>query len=376
MRYEHPKMGFRRSVLRGLLAFVCWAGPAFAEPTTEAVRMARKRFQEGVAAADLGNYEGARVAFQQAYALKPHASVLRNLGQAELKTSHFVEAARHLSLFLRDTTFGSVADREAAKKSLAQAESKVGKVTVDVDVDGADVTVDGELVGRSPLADPVYIEAGRRLLRVSKDGHTPYEQPQMLEPGRPAQVKVLLRSRVEVLPSATEAASISRTTGSSTTLPRIDDFVELSPHEGLGPPPQGLKSTPDAKPSTRAVVRVVAGALTIVSVGVAVGFGLKGSSLRAHEEDVRASLREEPGPAGSVCSLAANGAACSDLADTAERRASANKIARVGGVAAGVFALGLGATFLFWSDATSPSAKLVPHVSPTHAGLVLEGAFR
>src|SRR5258706_16032453 len=79
------------------------AGAALAEPPTEAVKMARKRFQEGVVAIDSGNYEAARVALQQAYALKPPPPGLRNLGEAELKTGPFLEAARHPSTFIRDT---------------------------------------------------------------------------------------------------------------------------------------------------------------------------------------------------------------------------------------------------------------------------------
>src|SRR5262249_39566680 len=136
----------------GALVFVPLfaAAPVLAEPSSEAVRMARKRFQEGVAAVDAGNYEGARVAFQQAYALKPHPSVLRNLAQAELMTKRYLEAARHLSTFIRDTTYGTAADREAAAKSLAQAEEQVGRVLVFVDIAGADITIDGELAGRSP----------------------------------------------------------------------------------------------------------------------------------------------------------------------------------------------------------------------------------
>src|SRR5438552_6734139 len=127
--------------LGGLALVHLLAGSALADPPSEDVKMARKRFQEGVAAVDAGNYEAARVAFQQAYALKPHPSVLRNLGQAELKTGRYLEAARHLATFIRDTSFGTPAERDIAKKALVQAEAKLSKLVVEVDVDGAEISV-------------------------------------------------------------------------------------------------------------------------------------------------------------------------------------------------------------------------------------------
>src|SRR5689334_6911414 len=93
-------------------ATLLYAAPSSAEPPSELLKTARRRFQEGVAAVDAGNYEAARLAFQQAYAIKPHPSVLRNLGQAELRTGHYLEAARHLSTFLRQTAFGSAGERD------------------------------------------------------------------------------------------------------------------------------------------------------------------------------------------------------------------------------------------------------------------------
>ena len=186
------------------------AAPSFADPPNESLKTARRRFQEGVAAVDAGNYEAARVAFQQAYALKPHPSVLRNLGQAELRTGHYLEAARHLSTFLRETTFGSAADREVVSKSLSQAEAEVAKLLVDVDVAGADITVDGEVVGRSPTPDPFYAEPGERMIRIQKDGYEPYVKSQVVEAGRTTHLKIAL----DPMRVPTVAASVSRITGS------------------------------------------------------------------------------------------------------------------------------------------------------------------
>ncbi|MET0592117.1 MAG: hypothetical protein ABW133_05420 [Polyangiaceae bacterium] len=70
MQYDHSKMAHGRLYRFLSLALVLgWTLPSAAEPAPEQIKVARKRFQEGVAAADSRNYEAARVAFQQAYAL-------------------------------------------------------------------------------------------------------------------------------------------------------------------------------------------------------------------------------------------------------------------------------------------------------------------
>ena len=208
MQYDQFKMGHGRlHCFLGFALALAVALPSAAEPATEQVKVARKRFQEGVAAADARNYEAARLAFQQAYALKPHPSVLRNLGQAELKTGHHLDAARHLSTFIRDH-LRHTGGRESAKKSLAEAETKIGKLLLEVDVAGAEITVDGEISGRSPLgADPIYVEPGQRVVRVQKDGYDLYEQTQGFEPDRVIRLKVALRPTA---PAPTEAAAVMR----------------------------------------------------------------------------------------------------------------------------------------------------------------------
>src|SRR5258706_3209992 len=225
-----------------ILLSLLWASSAWGEPTSESVRRAKELFAEGVVGADAGNYEAARVAFQQAYALKPHPSVLHNLGQSELKTGHYLEAARHLATFIRDTSFGTPAERDIAKKALVQAEAKLSKLVVEVDVDGAEISVDGEPAGRSPMGpDPAYVEPGERLVHVQKEGYPSFDQRQTFEAGRTAQLKVALRAG-EALP--TPAASVSRVNGSLSDLPTADRAP--SARDGVGPPPPGLTATSDS----------------------------------------------------------------------------------------------------------------------------------
>jgi hypothetical protein len=335
------------------------AASAPADPPTEDVKIARKRFQEGVAAVDAGNYEAARVAFRQAYALKPHPSVLRNLGQAELRTGRYLEAARHLSTFVRDTAFGTVPERDAAAKSLAQAETRVGRVLVHVDVAGADITVDGELAGRSPISDPFYAEPGDRVIRIQKEGYVTYEKTHVVEAGRATQLQVEL----ETAAVPTRAASISRVASSS----------ETEMPQSIGAPPPGLAGESDSKVGTRTLALVSTGGLALASAGVWLGFGIRGVALQNQADDVRSRIHEAYPDSGCASGVPA----CAQLRDLADRRATANGIALAGGIATGVSAAAFAAVYFFWpkSPHLVARADLLPVLSSEHAGLMLQGTY-
>ena len=123
------------------------------------VETARQRFKEGVQLYDQRQYEKARAAFLQSYTLKPHPATLLNLAQSELRAGHHADAATHFAQYLREPTV-SDAERQEVEIGFAAARSKVGEVTLTVDLDGATVLVDGQERGKSPLPDPLYLTPG------------------------------------------------------------------------------------------------------------------------------------------------------------------------------------------------------------------------
>src|SRR6266850_1224616 len=78
--------------------------PAFAQPADDpTIKAARARFQEGVGFYDKGEFENARAAFLQAYALRKHPAVLLNLAQSSLKSNHTLEASKYFQQYLRES---------------------------------------------------------------------------------------------------------------------------------------------------------------------------------------------------------------------------------------------------------------------------------
>lgn len=145
--------------------------PAAAEDDA-AVDMARQRFKEGVEFFDKKQYDKARAAFLQAYALKAHPAVLLNLAQSELRSDREAEAATHFAQYLREHSEATEDQRQAAVDGLAAAKEKVGEVKLDVSQAGADISVDGEEVGKSPLPDPLYLAPGSYTITASKGDAT------------------------------------------------------------------------------------------------------------------------------------------------------------------------------------------------------------
>ncbi|MEP7122223.1 MAG: hypothetical protein ABJE95_14985 [Byssovorax sp.] len=132
-------------------------------PANDAVtEIARQRYQEGVKDFDAGKWEEARGAFLQAYALKRSPAILLNLGLSELRAGKYYEdAGNHLQQFLRETPGASPDQRATAEKSLVEVKRHSGLLVVVIDANGADVSLDGATVGKSPLTDPVFVKPGK-----------------------------------------------------------------------------------------------------------------------------------------------------------------------------------------------------------------------
>src|SRR4051812_9872899 len=143
-----------------------------AAPDETTVTMARERFKEGVAFFDKKEYDKARVAFLQAYALKKHPAVLLNLAQSELRSGHEADAAKHFAQYLREHKDATDAERQGAETGLTASKALVAEVALEVDTVAAEVYIDGDLEGSTPLPGPIYLAPGTHELQARKDGKT------------------------------------------------------------------------------------------------------------------------------------------------------------------------------------------------------------
>ncbi len=367
--------------------------------------MARQRFQEGVKAYDAKKYDQARVAFLQAYALKHHPAVLLNLAQSELRSAHPVEAARHFAAYLRENPSAAGLERADAEKGLTEARAKVGRVAIGVNVTGADVYVDGELVGRSPLSEPVDVAPGNHAIEVKHSGHS---------------AGTTVTATVGRVVSA--ALNIEGNAPLPIVAPLPGSSAAPAPVSPLQPPPDatqpsGQAQPLEAQPSSAAIDTSTAfsgkrepflvwarhsklawggAALTGVGVVTAVGFAIaaKNNDNNANDLNDQITQRWEQNydnarvlrPDGHVCGPPAvtprYETACNSLKDGLDARDRDKTWATIGLVAAGVGVVGTTAAYFLTAkkvdDGAAPVAPptaVVPVIGPHFSGLALSASF-
>lgn len=151
-------------------------------------------FKEGIAAFDRRDFEAARVAFLQTFALKPSAAVVRrNLGLAEIYSGYYLNGARRLARVIHTTDEGTPQDRARMLESLKKAEAHLERVTVEVNVEGAQISIGGVDLGVSPLAFAWYLPPGSYDVQVSKAGFASFAATRLATAGSTEHLRISLK---------------------------------------------------------------------------------------------------------------------------------------------------------------------------------------
>lgn len=140
------------------------AAPAAASP-----KEASKHFSRGVALYNEADYRAALVEFKRAYDLAPNPSVLYNIGQTYFQLQNYAAALTTFERYLAESPAGA-AHRSEVEQSVETLRSRVGKLDVKTNVPGAEISIDDEPVGKTPLEKPLRVSIGRRKITATIDG--------------------------------------------------------------------------------------------------------------------------------------------------------------------------------------------------------------
>jgi PEGA domain len=142
---------------------------AAAQDTEASGNDAGRHFRRGVDLYTEADYAGALVEFKRAYALAPSAAALYNVGEAQYQLQDYASALKTFRRFL--TEFGPSESHHAeVERDVDVLRLRVGHVTITTVPNGAEVSVDDQPVGKTPLGEPVLVSVGRRKVIASIPG--------------------------------------------------------------------------------------------------------------------------------------------------------------------------------------------------------------
>lgn len=171
-----------RTLLPSLLLAVALSVPSVAHaepprpeaPSASAVADARRHFTRGVELYKEGDYRGTLIELRRAEALAPNYRVLFNIGQTLMVLQQYAEARDAYRSYLEKGGASVPAQRRVVvEEELKRLEARIGRVEIRVNVAGAEITIDDEVIGTAPLAAARELSAGRRKVTVSAPGHQP-----------------------------------------------------------------------------------------------------------------------------------------------------------------------------------------------------------
>ncbi|MEZ4401972.1 MAG: PEGA domain-containing protein [Kofleriaceae bacterium] len=222
-------------------------------------------------------YQRALDAYRKAFELLPNPQILFPIAVAEERLELWPEAARDFRRFMVGVPDLDEKLKADATAHFEAAKLHVGVLTLVIEPEATQVTLNGDVIGTSPLPDPLFLPAGDYTLGMTADGFQPLEETVTVEVGSESE--------------------------RTFQLPAIEVKVVLPPPPRPRPPPVEIPPAPSRVPL------YLGGALTVGLVGGATAAGLIAVGKHGTFVDTGASAatREDARVAGRKTALIADG---------------------------------------------------------------------
>jgi len=184
------------------LALLCAnAGEALAQHAARAKPLAqslpadaKRDYDAGKMLFDDGDYATALLKYRAAYDATHDARLLWDVAVCEKSLRHYARTLATLGRYLSEGgELLSPGDRRDAQDLSRAIAPFTSAQTINVSEEGAEIWVDGELVGRSPLPAPVVLDLGTRHVRIVEDGFRPWSLDMPVGGSAPTAIAALLR---------------------------------------------------------------------------------------------------------------------------------------------------------------------------------------
>jgi hypothetical protein len=271
-----------------------------------------------------GDDEGALALLLRAYALDHPPRATGQLGLCEQALGRWADAEAYLTEVLKAEKDPWVEkNRRTLEDALAIVKSHIARIEVDGKPIGAEVWVNGTLVGKLPLSVPVHVAAGEEIeVELRTPGFVSELKTLRLEAGQYQRI-VLRASQVPAPPTLAPPPPLVPTPAASTTTVNV-------PEAQAEKPPGTIPATAS---NGRRALKWVAWGLGAAALGVGIYGWIGNSSGVSTFNNSQCSIK--PGDV-AVDPTGTPSTPCADLESRYESRA---KIGIAGFVSAGAFAL-------------------------------------
>jgi tetratricopeptide (TPR) repeat protein len=176
-----------------------WPAPAAAQDRPGAtappdMSEARRHFRQGVELYNDGDLDAALMEFATSHQLNPLPAVLYNMALVQRDLHRYADAVATLRRYLAEGAAEPEQRRTEAEELAEELDALLATVAIASDRPGADLFIDGELTGRTPVGQPLRLAAGRHELELRLDGYQTYRQRFDVHGGQRLELDIELRA--------------------------------------------------------------------------------------------------------------------------------------------------------------------------------------
>lgn len=142
-----------------------------------------------------GDFDNAIVKFLSAYQLSSDPRLLWNIAVCQKELRQYSKMLTSVRLYVK---LGDLSDakRQRADEIVKTVRGFVSQFQLQVDQPGADVVVDGERIGVTPLPEHTTLDVGKRHIEIRKDGYEPHVSDLTAPGGQTVALVVRLRKEI------------------------------------------------------------------------------------------------------------------------------------------------------------------------------------
>ena len=249
-------------IMAFVIALACFHGVAALAAEPDSKTAAKEHYQRGVAAFKENRFGEAASEFRSAYDLSPAYAVLYNIGQVNVALGDAVSAVDAFEKYLaQGGTAITKERRQAVEAEIEKQRDRIGTLLLRVQPEGAEIRVDGKLVGKAPLSEPLHLTEGKREIVVFASGYD----------ARVRELEVAPKSQMDIEISLDKVGSEVQSSPQVASPPQIQAPTSVTSSEASTPPVMLATSAanqPESEPASGKIQRTAGYVIGAVGIGV------------------------------------------------------------------------------------------------------------